>query len=86
VTLVRLYDSASLRVPVASVAVEGSTKVQIMVALDPDAITQPAFVGLKQSPVVVLTERVNPSVPLILIVALLLVVGVVLVGWDRLRS
>jgi len=45
-----------------------------------------AFVGFHEAVMVMLIQRNNPSVPLVLAVSILLVLGVVLVAWERIRG
>jgi hypothetical protein len=85
-SLRRYHDpqrSAMLRVPVAEIVLGGQA---MMLPLDPGSQQQTAFVGMSESPRVVVHVRRNPAVPLVLLVAGLLVLGVALVGWERVRT
>ncbi len=87
ITLLRVYRGGSLRVPVAELSVTGQRPDRFMVPLGAAVDgRQTRFVALRGSPAVLLTERDNPSMPLVLLTSLLAVVGVLLVVWQRLRS
>ena len=86
IVLRRFHDprtSATLRVPVAELQVAGRNQ---MLPLEPDSNEETAFVGMSESPGAVVHVRDNPSVPMVLLVAVLLIVGVALVAWERARS
>ena len=85
VTLEKVHSSSKLRAPVAAVRITGPTGGRVALPLDPKSTADPAFVGIGYSTVVTLQERHNPSIPLVLVVAGLLSIGVVLAGWERLR-
>jgi hypothetical protein len=81
----RWHDPAknpALRVAVVELAVGADNKV---LAQGPEGDGTTAFLRLHESPRVLVTERHNPSVPLALGVALLLVLGIGLVVWNRVR-
>ena len=80
-----MHSSSKLRAPVAAVRITGPTGGRVALPLDPKSTADPAFVGIGYSTVVTLQERHNPSIPLVLVVAGLLSIGVVLAGWERLR-
>jgi hypothetical protein len=82
VTLLKLHTAQALRVPVVSLSVGQD---RIMLPLDPSSREDLAFVDVEPTWAVSLQERHNPSVPLVLVVAGLLMLGVVLVGWERVR-
>jgi hypothetical protein len=73
----------SLRVPVVELEIGGRRK---LLALGPEGDGETAFVALGESPVVELVEHHNPSIPLALALALLVVAGVGLVAWNRIRA
>ena len=85
ITLTKVHDSSSLRVPVVSLNVGGDRPERVMLPLSPASSEDLAFVDIEPASVVTLQERYNPSVPLVLVVAGLLTIGVVLVGWERVR-
>ena len=85
ITLEKVHGSTKLRVPVVAVRIGGTPGSRTMLPLDPSSTADPAFVDLAYSAFVTLQERHNPSVPLVLVVAGLLALGVVLAGWERLR-
>jgi hypothetical protein len=85
ITLEKVHDSAKLRAPVVGVRLSGTPPSRTMLALDPSSSADLGFVGLASSTVLTLHERYNPSVPLVLVVAGLLSLGVVLAAWERLR-
>jgi hypothetical protein len=85
INVLGLYDPAtspSLRVPVVELEIGGHRK---LLALGPEGDGTTAFIAIGASPVVELIERHNPSVPLVMLVALLLVSGVGLVAYNRVR-
>lgn len=86
VRLGRVLDHPSLRAPVAEVFVEFPERGRHVLALG-DALPDGAlaFAEARGTPVLLLMERWNPSIPIVIGVALLAVVGVVLAGADRLR-
>ncbi len=73
----------SLRVPVVELEIGENRK---LLALGPEGDGETAFIGFDESPVVELFERQNPSVPLAVLLALLLVAGVGLVVWGRAKA
>ena len=86
INVLGLHDPStnpSLRVPVVELEVGGRRK---LLAQGPEGDGETAFVGLGESPVVELVERTNPSAPLVVVLSLLLVLGVGLVGWTRIRA
>jgi hypothetical protein len=85
VTLQKLHMAQSLRVPVVSLLLDGGEPQRTMLPLDPGSTDELAFVGIESTPLVSLRERYDPSIPLVLAVALLLALGVVLTAWEHLR-
>jgi hypothetical protein len=85
VTLEKVHSSARLRTPVAALRITGAPGGRTILRLDPSSTADPAFLDVAYSTVVTLQERHNPSIPLVLVVAGLLSIGVVLAGWERLR-
>ncbi len=86
IRLSRLYTGPKTRMPVAFVTTVGASPIEVALPLggkSPDGKLE--FAGLRTAPYVVLTKRTNPSVPLVLLVTLLLVAGVGLTVWKRLR-
>ena len=84
--LQRLHDpqqSPSLRVPVAELLIQGQ---RMMLPFEVDRPGDTAFVGFHEAVMVMLVQRNNPSVPLVVLVSVLLVLGVVLVAWERVRT
>lgn len=85
VTLGRLFDGDGLHAPVAEVLVEFPVRQAHFVVLGastPDGSV--AFAALRPSAMLLILERWNPSVPLVLIVALLAVIGAILTAGERL--
>ncbi|MBI5532375.1 MAG: hypothetical protein HY898_06655 [Deltaproteobacteria bacterium] len=83
IVLRRFHDprrTPSLRVPVAELVIGGQSA---MLPMDPQSTGETSFLAVNESPIVVLIQRRNPSVPLVLFVTLLLAVGVGLVAWER---
>lgn len=86
VRLGRVLQHPSLRAPVAEVFVEFPARARHLLALGdttPDGAF--AFVEPRGTPLLLLMERWNPSIPLVVGVALLAVLGVLLAAADRLR-
>ncbi len=86
ITLLAFHDpriSPSLRVPVVELLVGQQ---RLMLPLEPDGTGETVFLGANEQPVAMLVERDNPSVPLVLLMAALLVIGVVLVAWERMAA
>ena len=85
-TLGRVFERASLRVPVAQLSIEGPNRFRGMLPLtrEPDP-SRTAFVDIVRSPMVALTERHIPGILLVGMTALLLLLGVAFVAWERLR-
>jgi hypothetical protein len=83
IVLRRFHDperNPSLRVPVAEFMIGGQV---LVLPMDPVISGTTAFVGMNESPMVMLLQRKNPSVPLVLLVCALLLLGVGLVAWER---
>lgn len=86
IVLEQLFDGPAFRVPVARITIAGAERTTRLVPLDPSGDgEEPAFIGFDTAPYVLVLERHNPSVPLVLLVSLLVVVGVVLVAVERIR-
>lgn len=85
VELHRVISRPGLRVPVADLTVSAPEPERTMLPLTPGAPagTTPAFSSLRGSMALSLTERDNPSMPLTIALSALLVVGVLLVGAER---
>jgi hypothetical protein len=85
-TLGRIHPGNGQHVAVAEVLVAGDEPLRLLLPLGPGragAVT--TFAAIEEAPVLLLTERRNPSMPLVWVTALLAVLGVLLVGWERVR-
>ncbi|TNF31321.1 MAG: hypothetical protein EP329_12530 [Deltaproteobacteria bacterium] len=83
--LTRVLQSRSLRAPMAELQFDGEPSPRWL-PLTPGAGPSElvAFVGIDRERAVLLTERVNPAAPLVVVVALVAALATVLVVWEHL--
>ena len=85
VVLQRVHQGANLRVPVADLVVADPAPRRVRLPLGGPGSGGAAFVALDSALMVSLSERRNPSAPLVGLVSLLALLGVVLVVAERRR-